>query len=78
MRQAPQPPQAVAEPQGPAPLLLAAWVGAGEGFTRSSISIDSEVHSSKETSQTGGVYAAHVAFARVRKALTRTIMRNSA
>jgi hypothetical protein len=27
--------------------LLAAWVGAGEGFTRSSISINSEVHSRK-------------------------------
>jgi hypothetical protein len=49
MRQAPQPPEAVAEPQGLAPLLLAAWVGAGEGFTRSSISINSEVHSSKKT-----------------------------
>jgi hypothetical protein len=49
MGQAPQPPEAVAEPQGPATLLLAAWVGAGEGFTRSSISINSEVHSSKKT-----------------------------
>ena len=67
MGQAPQPPEAVAEPQGPAPLLLAAWVGAGEGFTQSSISIELEVHSSKKQSQTGGVYAAHVAFSYVRK-----------